>query len=48
MPWPALKLGPGFSGRSHMADEFVYLHEIEEGIDLYQKWIAQLIPYYHD
>lgn len=48
MPWPALKLGPGFSGRSHMADEFVYLHEIEEGIDLYKKWIAQLMTYYHD
>lgn len=33
----SLKLGPGDSTRSHSADEFIYLHEIEEGIDLYIK-----------
>lgn len=33
----SLKLGPGESLRSHSADEFIYLHEIEEGIDLYIK-----------
>lgn len=32
---PSLKMGPGDSLRSHTADEFIYLHEIEEGIDLY-------------
>ncbi|MCP2044967.1 M20 family metallo-hydrolase [Pontibacter sp. HSC-36F09] len=32
---PSLKLGPGDSARSHMADEFIYLHEIEQGIALY-------------
>lgn len=32
---PSLKLGPGDSKRSHSADEFIYLNEIEEGIDLY-------------
>lgn len=32
---PSLKLGPGDSARSHMADEFVYLSEIREGIALY-------------
>jgi len=32
-----LKLGPGESLRSHSADEFIYLHEIEEGIQLYIK-----------
>jgi len=31
----SLKLGPGDSTRSHSADEFIYLREIEEGIDLY-------------
>ena len=31
----SLKLGPGNSTRSHSADEFVYINEIEEGIDLY-------------
>jgi len=32
---PSLKLGIGDSTRSHMADEFVYVHEIEQGIPLY-------------
>ena len=32
---PSLKLGIGDSTRSHMADEFVYVQEIEEGIGLY-------------
>jgi len=33
----SLKLGPGDSTRSHSADEFIYVREIEEGIDLYIK-----------
>ena len=32
---PSLKLGPGDSLRSHTADEFIYVNEIEEGIELY-------------
>ena len=32
---PSLKLGPGDSTRSHSADEFIYLNEIEEGIKIY-------------
>lgn len=32
---PSLKLGPGDSARSHMADEFIYVDEIGEGIGLY-------------
>ncbi|WP_257666925.1 M20 family metallo-hydrolase [Parapedobacter tibetensis] len=32
---PSLKLGPGDSARSHMADEFIYVNEIGEGIGLY-------------
>ena len=35
MPFPALKIGPGDSARSHTADEFIYLDEIEQGIQLY-------------
>lgn len=31
----SLKLGPGDSTRSHAADEFIYIHEIEEGIKKY-------------
>lgn len=34
---PSLKLGPGDSTRSHSADEFIYIAEIEEGINLYIK-----------
>ncbi len=33
----SLKLGPGDSTRSHSANEFIYVQEIEEGIDLYIK-----------
>ena len=32
---PSVKIGPGQSERSHTADEFVYLSEIEEGIKQY-------------
>lgn len=35
MPWPALKMGPGDSARSHTADEYIYIREIESGIDVY-------------
>ncbi|HVF81567.1 MAG TPA: hypothetical protein VM884_06520, partial [Flavisolibacter sp.] len=35
MPFPALKMGPGDSGRSHTADEFIYVEEIKTGIDDY-------------
>ena len=31
----SMKLGPGDSTRSHSADEFIYVNEIEEGIELY-------------
>lgn len=39
----SLKLGPGHSERSHTADEFIYLSEIEEGIDLYIKMLGKVI-----
>jgi acetylornithine deacetylase len=35
MPFPALKIGPGDSARSHTADEFIFIKEIEEAIDVY-------------
>lgn len=43
LPIPTLKMGPGFSGRSHMADEFIYLHEIEDGIDMYIRLLEKVI-----
>ncbi|WP_282165000.1 M20 family metallo-hydrolase [Cellulophaga baltica] len=39
----SLKLGPGDSTRSHSADEFIYVNEIEEGIDLYIKILEGFI-----
>lgn len=41
MPFPALKMGPGDSARSHTADEYIYLSEIESGIALYLKLLQQ-------
>ena len=35
MSFPSMKMGPGKSSRSHTADEFIYLQEIEEAISLY-------------
>lgn len=43
MPFPALKIGPGDSARSHTADEFIYLDEIKNGIDLYIQLLNQLL-----
>lgn len=40
---PSLKLGPGQSLRSHTADEFIYINEIEEGIELYIKILKEII-----
>jgi len=41
--FPALKIGPGDSARSHTADEFIYLHEIESGIQTYIKLLAHIL-----
>ena len=39
----SLKLGPGDSPRSHSADEFIHLHEIEEGIQIYIELLNRVI-----
>jgi len=43
MPFPALKLGPGDSARSHSADEFIYVDEIREGVDLYIQLLKKVL-----
>lgn len=43
MPFPALKTGPGDSARSHTADEFIYLDEIKEGIELYIQLLNKVL-----
>ncbi|MFD1614612.1 M20 family metallo-hydrolase [Gelatiniphilus marinus] len=40
---PSLKLGPGDSTRSHSADEFIYLNEIEEGVQIYIDLLNKVI-----
>jgi acetylornithine deacetylase len=42
---PALKIGVGESSRSHTADEFVKISEIENGIAVYQSLLEQLAKY---
>ena len=32
IPFPSFKIGPGDSARSHTADEYIYISEIEDGI----------------
>lgn len=42
MPFPSLKMGPGDSARSHTADEYIYVKEIEDGIALYIQLINEV------
>ena len=43
MPFPALKIGPGDSARSHTADEYIYIDEIKNGIELYIKLLERIV-----
>lgn len=43
MNFPSLKMGPGDSARSHTADEYIYLDEIREGIELYIQLLNQIL-----
>jgi acetylornithine deacetylase len=40
---PSLKLGPGLSTRSHSANEFIYVHEIEEAIKIYIELLGKIL-----
>lgn len=42
MRFPSLKLGPGESSRSHTADEYIKISEIECAISLYAKLLSHL------
>ena len=43
MPFPSVKIGPGDSSRSHIADEYIGIDEIESGIKLYIKLLKKLL-----
>lgn len=40
---PSIKIGPGQSARSHTADEYVLLAEIEQGIDTYIRLLETIM-----
>ena len=40
---PSVKLGPGLSTRSHSADEFIFINEIEEAIRIYIELIGKIL-----
>jgi acetylornithine deacetylase len=40
---PSVKLGPGLSTRSHTANEFIFVNEIEEAIKIYIDLIGKLL-----
>ena len=42
MPFPSVKMGPGRSSRSHTADEYIMIREIEEALQLYLKLLDGL------
>lgn len=40
--FPTLKFGPGDSARSHTANEYINLSEIEEGVEIYYQLLNDL------
>lgn len=44
IPVPSVKMGPGDSARSHAANEYIHVHEIESGITSYIELINHLAP----
>ncbi len=43
IPVDSIKMGPGDSARSHSADEFIFVNEIEAGIDSYITLLEKII-----
>ncbi len=42
IPYPSIKIGPGDSARSHTADEYISISEIEEGFSIYIDLLTDL------
>jgi acetylornithine deacetylase len=42
MPFPSLKIGPGQSSRSHTADEYIEIAEIDNALRVYPKLLDRL------
>lgn len=43
IPCTSVKIGPGDSRRSHTADEFIYIDEIKEGIEIYIRILEKVL-----
>lgn len=43
MPFPSVKIGPGKSSRSHTANEYILIRELEEALDLYYELLDGLV-----
>ncbi len=43
MPFPALKIGPGDSARSHTADEYIFVEEIRNGLGIYIQLLENVL-----
>jgi acetylornithine deacetylase len=43
IPYQSIKIGPGDSSRSHTADEYIYIEEIKNGIDVYIKMLQEVL-----
>ena len=43
---PSIKMGPGKSERSHTANEFVFLEEMRQALEIYKTYILQLNQIY--
>ena len=43
IPYPSVKIGPGDSARSHTADEYILISEIEEGFRIYIDLLTGLV-----
>ncbi|MFC2138036.1 M20 family metallo-hydrolase [Bacteroidota bacterium] len=42
IPWKSIKIGPGDSARSHSANEYIYISEIEKAISIYIELLKDL------
>lgn len=43
IPVPSVKMGPGNSGRSHTANEFIWISEVQEGIERYIAVLSEIV-----
>ncbi|MDN5423492.1 MAG: M20/M25/M40 family metallo-hydrolase, partial [Chryseobacterium sp.] len=43
IPCTSVKIGPGDSRRSHTADEYIYIKEIKEGIEIYIRILEKVL-----